>query len=741
MIIQGNIEDIIFNNEENGYAVAKAKLDNETVTIVGCIPTISIGQNLKLTGEWVNHAQFGKQFKVESSEEILPSSKEGILKYLSSGVIEGIGPVTAKKIVGHFGDETLNILDNDIDRLCEIEGIGEKKLILIKDSYSKSHDLRKVMIFFEGYGVTANQCLKIYKRFGLNSIETVKENPYILTEEVSGIGFKTADRIAGSLGIDKESPFRIEACVKYIINEFCALGNTYMPLPRLVRECSKMLVQPEDKIMNTIYEISLQQKIRISKINDEDAVFTLPYFYAELSVTKKIVTLSIYEKSSSFLDVEKDIEDFELQHKIKFADAQKDAIKGAFDNYIEVITGGPGTGKTTIINCIAEIFEKNKKKILLAAPTGRAAKRMTEATGREAKTIHRLLELGYEDEDEGIFNKDEEEPLVCDVVIIDEASMIDIILMNALLKAITPGTRLIIVGDADQLPSVGPGNVLRDIIDSSCVKVVRLRDIYRQAEESTIVVNAHRVNDGEMPLLNEKNGDFYFLNEDNNDKILDTLISLVNNRLPKFNGDWDKLKHIQILTPMRKGSLGVTNLNKYLQNVLNPKSSDKPEKEYRDVVFRTGDKVMQIKNNYTLKWTRVSGYGETEGTGVFNGDVGFIKEIDKNSGLIKVVFDEEREVQYENIFLDELEHAYAITIHKSQGSEFKVVVMPVFMGPPMLMNKNLFYTAITRAKQMVVLVGVRKAIHYMISNKNSMERYSSLKYRIMSILAGDSREV
>lgn len=732
MIIQGKIEDIIFKNDENGYVVARLDTDDDTFTIVGCIPSIIEGQNLKLIGDFVNHPQFGEQFKVSKSEEVLPTTKNGVINYLSSGVIEGIGPVTAKKIVDYFGDDTLNVLDNDLDRLSEVTGIGEKKLKIIKESYKKSYDLRKVMIFFETYGVTPNQALKIYKRFGDAAIEIVSQNPYILTEEVNGIGFKTADKIARALGINYNSPFRVEAAIKYLVNEFCTIGNTCMPLDMLLKEGKMLLGLKEEEIMKIVYEISLKEKIKICKVNDKDCVFNLPFYYSELSVTKKLMTLCSSNKAELYLGLDNDIKEFESLRSITFAEPQKEAIKGAFNNYIEVITGGPGTGKTTIINCIVELFEKNKKKVLMAAPTGRAAKRMTEACSREAKTIHRLLELGYGEDDEAVFNKNEEEPLDCDVIIVDEASMIDIMLMNSLLKAIKKGTRLIIVGDVDQLPSVGPGNVLRDIIESNCISVFRLKDIYRQKEESTIVVNAHKVNNGEMPLLNEKNGDFYFINKNDNYDILKTIEDLVENRLPKFNEKWDRLKHIQILTPMRKGNLGVMNLNKCLQDILNPKKANKAEKEYKEVIFRTGDKVMQIKNNYNLKWRRVSGTGDQDGTGVFNGDVGFIEEVDNNNGIIKVIFDEEREVLYENVNLEELEHAYAITIHKSQGSEFPVIVMPAFMGPPMLMNKNIFYTAITRAKKLVVLVGQTKAISYMVSNRNSVERYSSLKYRMQS---------
>lgn len=733
--LQGTVEDIVFHNEENGYVVAKIRESDNLKTIVGCIPFISEGLNLKLSGEWVIHPQFGQQFKVESAEELLPDSTIGIEKYLSSGIIQGIGPVTARKIVEAFGDKTLEILDNDINRLSEIEGIGEKKIRVIYESYSKQREVKNIMVFLQTYGVTPTQCMKIYKKYGSDSINKVKENPYTLTEDINGIGFKTADKIARNLGMEVNSPFRIQSGIRYAINEFCAMGNTYIPNDLLIKNSKDILSVPEREIEENFYQCALDQKIKIEIIEDKKCVFTLPYYYCELGVTRKIITMaySNYEKLN--LDIDAEIINFETKKCIKFAESQKQAIRGAFEYGFEIITGGPGTGKTTIINCITEIYEENGLKVLMAAPTGRAAKRMTEATGRESKTIHRLLELGFDDDEEGmVFQKDEESPLQCDVLIVDEASMIDIILMNTLLKAISLGTRLIIVGDVDQLPPVGPGNVLRDLIESNCIKTAKLTDIFRQSETSLITVNAHKINDGEMPLLNEKDKDFFFLKCEEPSVVLKTLIDLIVKRLPEFNKNWNKIQHIQLLSPMRKGLLGVENLNLELQAILNKKSKDKKEKEFRGNIFRIGDKVMQNKNNYTLKWDRIAGKGEKEGTGIFNGDVGYITDIDDDINSITVVFDEERKVIYDNIYLDELELAYAITVHKSQGSEFPVVVMPIYMGAPLLMNRNLLYTGITRAKQLVVLVGSVKAIHFMVDNNRSFERYSLLKWRIMNII-------
>ncbi|MBI6874012.1 SF1B family DNA helicase RecD2 [Clostridium aciditolerans] len=736
--IQGIVEDIIFQNEENGYVVAKVKEGNERITIVGCIPYIAEGQNLKIIGEWVLHPQFGQQFKVQLCEEIMPSSIVGIERYLSSGIIAGIGPVTAKKIVEKFGEETLNILDNNIERLKEIEGIGEKKIALINESYSKQHEIRNIMVFLQTYGVTPNQCVKIHKRFGGDSIKFVRENPYILTEEISGIGFKTADKIARSLGVEANSPFRIQSGIRYLVSQFCSLGNTYMPMEKLIKEGIDTLGVSKDELEENIYESSINGKIKLEKMKDEICVFSLPYYYCELGVTKKILTLALSKYDDIGIEIDKEIEEFEKSNSIEFAASQKEAIGGAIKNGIEIITGGPGTGKTTIINCITEIFEKASLKVFMGAPTGRAAKRMTEATGREAKTIHRLLEMGVsEGDDDLLFTRGEDAPLECDVIIIDEASMIDITLMHNLLKAVSLGTRLIIVGDVDQLPSVGPGNVLRDLIESKCIKVVRLKDIFRQSQESMIVVNAHKINAGEIPAINKKDKDFYFIKCEEPNKICDTVIELIDKRLPNFNKLWNKMHHIQILSPMRKGVLGISSLNKKLQDILNKKDENKKEKEFKDVVFRVGDKIMQTKNNYSLKWVRVAGEGENEGLGIFNGDVGYIDDIDEEKDTITVVFDDERKVIYDSIYLDEIDLAYAITIHKSQGSEFPVVIIPMFMGPPLLMNRNLLYTAITRAKQLVVLVGDMKAMQFMINNNKSFERYSLLKFRIMDIMESE----
>ena len=736
--LNGIVESIVFKSSDTGYTVIKFRENNIIHTAVGVLPHVKEGQNLKITGSWVNHSQFGKQFKVEECEEILPTSKDGIEKYLSSGIIQGIGPVTAKKIVNKFGEDTLNILDNNIERLKEIEGIGKKKLETIIESYREQRELKNITIFLQTHGLSVNQCLKIYKKYGASSVDTVKNNPYILCDEISGIGFKTSDKIARSLGIEIDSPFRIQSGIRYVINEFCANGHTFMPKDELIKEASNVLTVSGDIIEENIKNAALDRKIKLERVNDKEGVFTIPNYYCELGITNRILTLAISNFQDISVDVDHLILQFEKKNNITFAESQKDAIISAFQNGIEIITGGPGTGKTTIIKCIIEIFETCGLKVLLGAPTGRAAKRMSESTGKEATTIHRMLDMGVFEKEESVFvTNAEEHSLEADVVIIDEASMIDITLMNALLKSIKVGTRLIIVGDVDQLPSVGAGNVLNDFIESGFTKVVRLKEIFRQGKESMIVVNAHKINQGEMPKLNEKGTDFFFIRNDIQEGILNTIIDLINTRLPKFNSNWDKLKSIQVLVPMKKGVLGVTNLNERIQNVLNPKAPYKKEKEFRSMVFREGDKVMQIKNNYSLKWTRIAGKGEHEGLGVFNGDMGFIESIDLEGKKLSIIFDDERRVIYDFMYLDELDLAYAITIHKSQGSEFPVVIIPAYMGAPLLMNRNLLYTGITRAKEMVVVVGIPKALKYMVDNTRSMERYSSLNWRIKEVISNE----
>lgn len=731
---EGAIESIVYSNPSNGYTVARLKKDKELITIVGYLPLINEGQTVNVSGEWVNHPEYGQQLKVSSYNEIVPTSAEGIERYLSSGFISGIGPVTAKKIVDKFGSDTLDIIEYNPEKLMDVEGIGEKKAGVIAQSFQEQKELRNVMVFLQTYGISAGNSIKIYKKYGQDTINIVKENPYRLTVDIFGIGFKTADRIARNLGIDRTSRYRLMAGIKYVLNEYCAgSGHTYLPSDILIDECSRLLDVPKDMLEDACVSLVLNKEIMMENNDDCTAIYLMPFYYSEVGVSKRMLELVSAEVQDLDVDIDSEVKCYEEENDIALALGQKEAIRKAVECGVVVITGGPGTGKTTIIKCIINIFENKGMKVALAAPTGRAAKRMTEATGREAKTIHRLLELGFtEDEGNMMFLKDDSNPLEADAVIIDEASMIDIILMNNLVKAIVPGTRLVIVGDVDQLPSVGPGNVLRDLIQSGIIPVVYLNEIFRQSSESLITVNAHRINDGELPYLNEKESDFFFIDSKSQEETLNIILDLVKRRLPNFNEGFDSMKHIQVLTPMRKGICGVYSLNSGIQGVLNPPSDDKDEKKVRDYIFRTGDKVMQIKNNYNIEWVKPD--GSEEGTGVFNGDMGYIEYIDNENGCLSVIFDDDRRVNYDFTNVDELELAYAVTVHKSQGSEFPVIIIPAVWGPPMLMTRNLLYTAVTRAKKLVVVVGSRQVLYSMVKNNRIVKRYSGLESRMKKLM-------
>lgn len=731
--IEGFIEVLLYKNDDTGYVVAKINMNNQPITVVGIVPYLKEGQHVKLTGEWTIHKQFGRQFNIKTCIEIVPTTIDGIEKYLSSGIIRGIGPVTAKKIIDYFGEQTLEVLDNNIEKLKEVDGIGEKKYNIIYESYIENHDFKNIMLYFQGFGISQGQCIRIYKKFGPTAKEIIESNPYILSKEIKGIGFMTADRIATLIGIDRESEARIKSGIEFVINRFCSYGNTYMPKQMVLHEAGDLLGVEANKIEENIYKGVIENELFVEKVGEIEGVFIPIFYYCELGITEKIAKLAIQNFQTINSDLDFEIGNFERVNDIRLAVSQKEAILGAFTDGIEIITGGPGTGKTTIIKCIIDIYENQGLKVLLAAPTGRAAKRMAESTDREAKTIHRLLEIGA-GEGESVLGAGIEEPLEGDVVIIDEASMIDIFLMFSLLKSVKVGTRLIIVGDSDQLPSVGAGNVLKDLLNSGLIKVVRLKEIYRQGKESLITINAHRINRGEMPYLNKKDNDFYFIKDENIDDILSVVVDLVNRRLPNFNRGWDNKKDIQILSPMKKGNLGIVNLNEKLQKILNPPSKNKKERKQRNLIFREGDKVMQTKNNYSIGWTHINN-PEEKGEGIFNGDMGFIQTVDNEEGTLTVIFDDERIVHYNQENLEELELAYAITIHKSQGSEFKVVIMPVFMGPPLLMNRNLLYTGITRGKELVVVVGFPRALMYMVENNSNLERYSTLEMRIKGILS------
>lgn len=729
--IEGRLVEIIFQNEGNGYLVGILDCEEEEVTIVGCLPALKEGEVIAAKGNWIVHPVYGRQLDVKEYRHVQPSTREGILNYLSSGVIKGIGKKMAERIIDHFGTDALEIIQYAPQRLTEVSGIGESKAETIAEAFEEQRELREIILFFSQYGITPSYAVRIYKKYKEMTIAYIQENPYRLADEISGIGFKKADQIARAMGISLNSKYRIHSGIKYMLGTFHGEGHTYAPGDILIDRTRELLSVEESEVVEGIQELALKQKIQLERQDEEIIVYSMPYFYAETNTCNKLIELSQVELEPLEIDVDYEIESIEKEDGIALATNQKEAIRQSIENGIIVITGGPGTGKTTIINTLIKVFGKLKKKILLAAPTGRASKRMTEATGKEAKTIHRLLEMGYSDDDDGmLFQRNEENPLPADIIIIDEVSMVDIMLMNSLLKAISVGTRLIFVGDVDQLPSVGAGNVLRDIIDSKIIKVVRLNEIFRQAEESMIVVNAHKINKGEYPILNHKDKDFYFMSRSRSEDILNTIIGLVKERLPKHY-KFDPIKDIQVLTPMKKGEVGSINLNKELQNYLNPPDKYKREKELREKVFRVGDKVMQIKNNYTLKWASLDpNTEERQGEGVFNGDMGYIQHINPEAQELTVFFDDNRSVVYTYTQLDELELAYAITIHKSQGSEFPVVVMPVTWGPPMLLTRNLLYTAITRARSLVVLVGTENYLNLMVSNNKIVERYSGLGIRL-----------
>ncbi len=732
--IQGTVEEIIFENESNGYTVAIIETDDDVVTIVGYIPIINIGETLKVQGEWKNHPKFGQQLEIETYSTIVPATLNGIKKYLASGLIPGVGPKIAENIIEKFGLDSIDILQYNPNRLKEIEGIGDKKADKIAEAFAEQRELRDVMIFLQGYDISPSYGIKIYKKYGSETIAKIKENPYRLTEDVFGIGFKMADDIARNMGVDFNSGYRISAGIKFLLMDISTSGHTYIYRDELVQKAVSLLGVDKELVENGITSLALNQEIKLENMDGQTSVYYMPYYHAETNVSKKIVQLSKTEVDDIDKDVENDISKIEEESNILLAEKQKEAIKQAVTNGVLVITGGPGTGKTTTINSIIKLFTAENKSIILAAPTGRAAKRMSEATGMEAKTIHRLLEYSFMEDEEGMaFGKDEETPIDADIVIIDEVSMVDILLMNNLLKAILPGTRLILVGDVDQLPSVGPGNVLRDIINSKIVKTVKLDEIFRQARESMIVVNAHKINKGEFPSLNVKGKDFFFISQNTTKDIANTIVGLCRERLPDFNG-YDPLKDIQVLCPMKKGDVGVKALNQKLQDVLNPLEKDVDEKKVGDKIFRIGDKVMQIKNNYRMKWNLIEeGIGVDEGEGVFNGDFGYINGIDEKENELKVLFDDNREATYSFKQIDELKLAYATTIHKSQGSEFPVVIIPVCWGPPMLLTRNLLYTAITRAKELVVLVGMKKYLYTMIRNNRITKRYSGLDKRLLTV--------
>ena len=719
--LQGQIERITFTSEETGYTVARVKVHGrrELLTVIGNIINPTPGEIIRMKGEWGNHPKYGEQFKIVLCQTTTPATVHGMEKYLGSGLIKGIGPVMAKRIVKMFGEKTLDIIENEIDRLVDVEGIGQKRIGMIRKAWEEQKEIRAVMIFLQSHGVSSGYAAKIFKQYGQEAIQIVQENPYCIATDIHGIGFITADKIAGKLGFAKDSDLRAAAGILYVLHELTDEGHVYYPYEPLVEKCREMLEIDREVIVKAIAAAALDKQIVVEDLNHDlanyeennKAVYLAGYHIAEKALAARLKTLIGSTQAIRKIDSEKAIQWVQEKLSIALAEKQIEAVRQAAGNKVMVITGGPGTGKTTIVNAILKIFSAIKAKILLAAPTGRAAKRMSEATGHEAKTIHRMLEYNMR---KGGFQKNEDSPLDCDLIIIDEASMIDTLLMHHLLKAIPAAATFILVGDVNQLPSVGAGNVLKDIMDSGIAPVVQLNEIFRQAKESSIIVNAHKINEGIIPNLQsqpDKTDDFYFIEQEDPEKALETVINLVRNRIPRRFG-FDPVNDIQVLTPMHRGTIGAGNLNLELQKALNPGE----EGVFRGGRhFKVNDKVMQIVNNYDKE--------------VYNGDIGRIASIDEEEKEVKVIMDD-REVVYDYSDLDELVHAYAVSVHKSQGSEYPAVVIPILTQHYVLLQRNLLYTGVTRGKKLVVIVGTKKAMAIAVKNNRTENRFTLLKQRL-----------
>ncbi len=718
----GIVEGIIYENAANGYTVCDLSSDGKLYTLTGCMPGLSEGERLEAYGEWKKHPEYGEQFNVRTFERRQPENEDEIELYLGSGILPHVGKSTARKIVEKFGKDALDIIESNPERLVEIKGITKAKADEIYKRYVEQIGLKKIIVFFQKYDVSPNLAVKAYRTFGENITNLVRENPFVLTV-IEGFTFKTCDRMAQNMEIPKDFLPRIYAGIKSVLlNSAYLNGHTFLPKAALIGQAKAFLEVETDKIEDGLSVLAMQGEVIVERMDDFDGVYLKLFYDAEKNVAARLKEMSglIYETEKTELD--RMISSAEQETEIILADAQRDAVDAVMRNTATVITGGPGTGKTTIINTIIKIMEAQGKEIALAAPTGRAAKRMCEVTGVEAKTIHRLLENMPSQGGQVYFGKNENNKLDCDMLIVDEMSMVDILLMNHLLAALPNRARLVMVGDADQLPAVGAGNVLRDIIESDSIECIKLTEIFRQAKESMIVVNAHRINKGQMPYCNDADNDFFMLECGDADYLCETIADLCETRLPKAYGV-DSISQIQVLTPSRKTQIGVQNLNEILQRRLNPPKLKTAEKTAGGCIFRVGDKVMQNKNNYNLEWLR----GAEKGMGVFNGDVGFVTEINHLSKNITVVFDDEKSVKYEFAALEELELAYAVTVHKSQGSEFDVVIMPMFDTHRLLMTRNLLYTAITRAKKLVILVGKEEVLKKFVDNDNIQPRYSGLR--------------
>ena len=734
MEVKGQITDIIYENEINGYMVAEFKTQEEDIVITGYLPFINNGDTLKLTGKFVTHPEYGRQFKIETFEKIMPETLDALERYLAGGIITGVGPATAKKIIKEFGDETLHVLRFEPDKLSNIKGINLEKAIRISEEFTEKWSLWEIVGFLEKFGISAQNSKKVYEAFGKDAISEIEANPYMLLDITYGVDFKKIDKMALDLGLANNDEKRIESAIKYSLALASNNGNTCVEKQNLITFVQNLLnVEPKD-IENSLINLKARAKIEIENLEGIEWVYLNTFYICEKNIAEKLLILKQAKNIKKIKDFEKKFKQKEENINIVLSEKQKEAIKAVNDNNVCIITGGPGTGKTTIIKFIIELYKNEGKKVVLCAPTGRAAKRMSEATGEEATTIHRLLALGKMEETLGMERVDYQiSPIDSDIIIIDEMSMVDVFLMNYILKGLYIGTKLVLVGDINQLPSVGPGNVLKDIINSEAVEVIELNEIFRQAAQSQIIINAHKVNNGENFLetpkeeIKDKLQDFFFINEPSIAKMLEDVVSLCSGRLKKY-GNYDFFKDIQVLTPTKRGKLGTKELNIELQKVLN--QNKKTEKKHGERTFLIGDRVMQIKNNYDIYWERKN---KENGTGIFNGELGTISKIDDITKQIEIKFDDEKTAWYEYNELEQLEHSYSITIHKSQGSEFDVVIMCLPQVAPMLLTRNLLYTGITRARKLLIVLGTKKTVEYMIQNTETKKRNTGLEYKIKKL--------
>lgn len=719
--LEGAVENIVYRNEENGYTVIEISDGDDYITAVGIMPQANVGDTVKLTGVYTNHRNYGRQFSAQICEICRPTESADILRYLSSGAIKGIGASTAQRLVSEFGEATLDVMETQPERVALIKGISKSKALDFANQLKTNTGVRTLMLYLGEYGISNTSAVKIYNALGSGCVDRIRENPYILCQGDFGVSFESADFIAKKESLEPESGVRLRAGITYILRHNERNGHTCLPKEKLAAISADFLNVGIDRINNCMEEMLFDRTLIGETFDEAEFVFTPQLHLSEMYVSSRIKMLLKFP-AEKIKDIDREIENCEKTDGITYADLQKKAINSALTEGMLVLTGGPGTGKTTTLNAIIKILKDKGKKVLLSAPTGRAAQRMSELTGDEAKTLHRLLEVSWDKHDNPVFNKNERNQLKCDALIVDEVSMVDTFIFESVMRALPLGCRLVLVGDSDQLPSVGPGNVLGDLIDSGIIPVVRLNEIFRQAQQSLIVTNAHKIVNGEMPVLSNTDKDFFFLQRNNKTDVTNVIIDLCVSRLPKAYG-YSAFDNIQVLSPSKKGELGTAELNSKLQNALNPKSDDKQEVTIGSKTFRTGDKVMQIKNNYDIRWFKDN--GET-GEGIFNGDIGIIEKIDKKTKIIKISFyDKTAAYTYESA--SDLDFAYAVTVHKSQGNEFDAVIIPMFQGPPQLYYRNLLYTAVTRAKKTLILVGNPHTVEYMVNNNRRTKRYSGLK--------------